>query len=84
MQTPVVLPDVGAFPVRLSLWFAQPGDVVFEGDRLVEIVTCGATFDISAPATGRLAQRLAWPQDLLEPGQILGVLETEGPPIHRH
>jgi pyruvate/2-oxoglutarate dehydrogenase complex dihydrolipoamide acyltransferase (E2) component len=78
MQTPVTLPDVGASPVRLSLWFAEPGDFVFEGDRLVEVVACGATFDVSAPTTGRLTQRLAWPRDVLQPGQVLGVVESAG------
>jgi pyruvate/2-oxoglutarate dehydrogenase complex dihydrolipoamide acyltransferase (E2) component len=77
MRTPVLLPDVGAHPVRLSLWFAVPGDTVFAGDRLVEVVVAGATFDVSAPATGRLIERLAWPRDVLEPGQVLGVVESE-------
>jgi pyruvate/2-oxoglutarate dehydrogenase complex dihydrolipoamide acyltransferase (E2) component len=71
------MPDVGAAPIRLSLWFAGPGDPVFAGDRLVEIVVAGATFDVSAPATGRLLERHAWPRDLLEPGQVLGVVESE-------
>jgi pyruvate/2-oxoglutarate dehydrogenase complex dihydrolipoamide acyltransferase (E2) component len=77
MRTPVLLPDLGAAPVRLSLWFAEPGDAVFEGDRLVEVVTAGATFDVAAPATGRLVERHAWPRDLLTPGQVLGVVEAE-------
>lgn len=77
MQTPIILPELGAEPVRLSLWFAAPGDLVFEGDRLVEVLMAGATFDVSAPATGRLLERRAWPRDLLRPGQILGVMESE-------
>ena len=77
MKRPVLLPDLGAAPVRLSLWFADPGDAVFEGDRLVEVLTAGATFDVPAPATGRLLERRAWPRDLLTPGQILGVVEEE-------
>ena len=77
MRRTIVLPEVGAAPVRLSLWFAAPGDLVFEGDRLVEVVVAGATFDVSAPATGRLIERHAWPRDLLTPGQVLGVLESE-------
>jgi pyruvate/2-oxoglutarate dehydrogenase complex dihydrolipoamide acyltransferase (E2) component len=77
MRTPVLLPDLGAAPVRLSLWFSTPGDLVFEGDRLVEVIVSGATFDVSAPATGRLIERHAWPRDLLTPGQVLGVLESE-------
>jgi pyruvate/2-oxoglutarate dehydrogenase complex dihydrolipoamide acyltransferase (E2) component len=75
MGTPVVLPDLGAAPVRLSLWFADVGDTVYEGDRLVEVLAAGATFDVPAPVTGRLVERHAWPRDLLTPGQVLGVLE---------
>src|SRR5437588_12770502 len=75
MHTPVLLPDLGAASVRLSLWFAQPGDLVFEGERLVEVVAAGATFDVPAPATGRLVERHAWPRDVLTPGQLLGMVE---------
>jgi pyruvate/2-oxoglutarate dehydrogenase complex dihydrolipoamide acyltransferase (E2) component len=81
MLTPIILPDLGAAPVRLSLWFSKPGDVVFEGDRLVEVVVAGASFDVSAPATGRLIERRAWPRDLLAPGQVLGVMEAEASEI---
>jgi pyruvate/2-oxoglutarate dehydrogenase complex dihydrolipoamide acyltransferase (E2) component len=76
MRTPVTLPDLGAAPVRLSLWFAAPGDVVFEGDRLAEVLVAGATFDVSAPATGRLIERCVWRDDVLTPGQVLGVVEA--------
>ena len=76
MRTPIVLPDLGTAPVVLSLWFAGVGDTVFEGERLVEVQVAGATFDVSAPATGKLLERLAWPRDELQPGQVLGVLET--------
>ncbi len=77
MSTPVVLPELGTAPVVLSLWFAGVGDTVFEGERLVEVLIAGATFDVSAPASGKLVERLAWPRDVLEPGQVLGVLESE-------
>jgi pyruvate/2-oxoglutarate dehydrogenase complex dihydrolipoamide acyltransferase (E2) component len=77
MRTPVVLPDLGAAPVALSLWFAGVGDSVFEGERLVEVLASGATFDVSAPVSGKLVERLAWPGDVLRPGQVLGILELE-------
>jgi pyruvate/2-oxoglutarate dehydrogenase complex dihydrolipoamide acyltransferase (E2) component len=77
MQTPVILPELGAAPVRLSVWFADPGDWVFEGDRLVEVLVGGATFDVPAPATGRLADRIVWPNDPLVPGQVLGMVEVD-------
>lgn len=77
MQTSVILPEFGAAPVFLSVWFADPGDFVYEGDRLVEVVVEGATFDVSSPATGRLVARHVQPDDRIVTGQVLGIVETE-------
>jgi pyruvate/2-oxoglutarate dehydrogenase complex dihydrolipoamide acyltransferase (E2) component len=77
MRAEIVLPDVGAAPVSLSVWFVAPGEAVYEGDRLVEVLAGGATFDVSAPATGRLAEKHALPNDVLTPGQVLGVMEVD-------
>jgi pyruvate/2-oxoglutarate dehydrogenase complex dihydrolipoamide acyltransferase (E2) component len=74
---PVLLPDLGADSVRLSVWFADPGDRVYEGDRLVEVRLGGATFDVPAPATGRLAERRAFPNDRLAPRQVLGIVTPD-------
>lgn len=79
MQAEIVLPELGAGPVVLSLWFADPGDLVFTGDRLVEVLVDGATFDVAAPATGRLAEKRAFPDDRLSPGQVLGMVEVQEP-----
>ncbi|MFO0809559.1 MAG: hypothetical protein U0746_13120, partial [Gemmataceae bacterium] len=64
-------------PVRVSVWFADPSDLVYEGDRLVEVLVGGATFDVSAPATGRLVAKLALPGDVVAPEQVLGTLATD-------
>jgi pyruvate/2-oxoglutarate dehydrogenase complex dihydrolipoamide acyltransferase (E2) component len=77
MPTEITLPELGAAPVWLSVWFADLGDPVYEGDRLVEVLVGGATFDVSAPATGRLAEKRALPNDRIEPGQVLGLLDVE-------
>jgi pyruvate/2-oxoglutarate dehydrogenase complex dihydrolipoamide acyltransferase (E2) component len=74
---PIVLPDLGVPVARLSVWFAEPGDPVYEGDRIVEVRIGGATFDVSAPATGRLSQRFALPPDEVRPQQVLGEVSTE-------
>ena len=81
MQAPIILPEIGAAPVRLSVWFAAVGDEVFEGDRLVEVLVDGATFDVPAPASGRLAVQHSFPDDDLIAGQTLGLLEVadDGP-----
>jgi pyruvate/2-oxoglutarate dehydrogenase complex dihydrolipoamide acyltransferase (E2) component len=76
MQAEIRLPELGAAPVVLSVWFADPGDMVYEGDRLVEVRAGSATFDVAAPATGRLAERLQLPNDPLETGQVLGLVDV--------
>jgi pyruvate/2-oxoglutarate dehydrogenase complex dihydrolipoamide acyltransferase (E2) component len=75
MQAHVILPELGAAAAFLSAWFADPGDLVYEGDRLVEVRVAGATFDVSAPATGRLLEKHVYPDQPLATGQVLGVLE---------
>jgi pyruvate/2-oxoglutarate dehydrogenase complex dihydrolipoamide acyltransferase (E2) component len=79
MPAEVILPDLGTAPgqlITLSVWFADEGDLVYEGDRLVEVLIAGATFDVAAPATGRVAEILAYPDDELQPGAVLGLVET--------
>jgi pyruvate/2-oxoglutarate dehydrogenase complex dihydrolipoamide acyltransferase (E2) component len=76
MQTPVHLPDLGAAMIRVSLWYVDAGDLVYEGDRLLEVLTAGATFDVAAPVTGRLVECHVWPSDCLQPGQLLGIMEA--------
>ena len=61
----------------LSLWFADTGDEVFAGDRLVEVLVNGASFDVSCPATGRLIEKLAYPDEPLTEGQVLGLVESD-------
>lgn len=77
MRAPITLPELGAAEARVSAWFAEPGDWVCEGDRLVEVLIEGATFDVAAPATGRLAERLSLPADRVVTGQVLGAIELE-------
>jgi pyruvate/2-oxoglutarate dehydrogenase complex dihydrolipoamide acyltransferase (E2) component len=77
MRRPIILPDLGVRSAVLSVWFVNPGDRVYAGDRLVEILAGGATFDVSSPATGRLLEKLALPDDSLQTGQILGVVQEE-------
>jgi pyruvate/2-oxoglutarate dehydrogenase complex dihydrolipoamide acyltransferase (E2) component len=77
MQTPIILPDLGADVIRLSVWFVDPGDRVYEGDRVVEVLSNGATFDVASPVTGRFIEKKAHADDPLVPGQLLGIVEVE-------
>ena len=74
MHAPIILPDLSADKVVVSVWFADAGDTVYEGDRLVEVLIDGSTFDVSSPATGRLLEKHVFPDQELTPGQVLGLL----------
>ncbi len=77
MHVEIVLPELGAAPLRLSYWFAEPGEEVFEGDRLIEVLVNGATFDVPAPSTGRLIEQRVLADEPLQPGQVLGIVEAD-------
>src|SRR6476661_8868978 len=73
----VILPDLGTgpdVPIIVSHWFAARGEVVWEGDRLVEVLVGPATFDVPAPATGRLAEIRGREDDRVAPGAVLGLV----------
>ncbi len=75
---PITLPNLGADRASFSHWYVGPGDPVFEGDRVAEVLIPGATFDVAAPVDGILVERLVLPNDRLAPGQVLGLIRGEG------
>lgn len=77
MEMDVILPDLSVSSVRLSVWFADEGEPVFAGDRLVEVLLDGATFDVAAPATGRLVTKRVLPDAEIYTGDVLGVVQVE-------
>ena len=77
MKTAVTLPDLGTPRVTFSLWYVRVGDRVIEGDRVAEVLIPGATVDVHASVSGTLAEQLAFPNDALAAGQVLGWIESE-------
>ena len=80
----VVLPELGTDPdepIVVSHWFVSRGEEVWEGDRLVELLVGPATFDVSAPRSGRLAEIRGLEDDRVCPGTVLGMLAVrdDGP-----
>jgi pyruvate/2-oxoglutarate dehydrogenase complex dihydrolipoamide acyltransferase (E2) component len=81
----VVLPDLGTgpdTPIVISHWFAARGDRVWEGERLVEVLVGPATFDVSSPASGRLAEIHGWEDDRVVAGAVLGLVATADDDAH--
>jgi pyruvate/2-oxoglutarate dehydrogenase complex dihydrolipoamide acyltransferase (E2) component len=76
----VILPDLGTgpdVPIVVSYWFATPGQLVWEGERLVEILAGPATVDVPAPVTGRLVEIRGQEDDRVEPGSVLALIAAE-------
>ncbi len=78
-RIPIRVPEVGLEPeceVQVSMWFARPGELVLEGDRLVELLAEDVTFDVTAPVTGRVVEILRDVDEPVEPGETIGWLEA--------
>ena len=77
MRSPVVVPEVGAARPTLSVWYVRPGERVYAGDRVAELLLGVATFDVPAPCSGLFVERVARPDDPVAPGQVLGYIEED-------
>jgi pyruvate/2-oxoglutarate dehydrogenase complex dihydrolipoamide acyltransferase (E2) component len=76
MRESIIVPDLGMASVKLSVWYVKPGETLFAGDRVVELLLGSATFDIVAAHSGTLLEQYAWPEDQLTTGQMLGSIEV--------
>jgi pyruvate/2-oxoglutarate dehydrogenase complex dihydrolipoamide acyltransferase (E2) component len=77
---PVTVPDLGLpadEPIQISCWLVRRGETVVTGDRLVELLIGEITFDIPAPASGKLADIRAHADEPVSPGAILGHVMEE-------
>lgn len=74
----VRVPDLGDVgDVVVVEWLKSAGDVVADGDDLVEVETEKTAFVIPAPVSGRVGTITAEAGDRLRVGELLGNIETE-------
>jgi len=73
----VALPPLaeGVTKATISYSYVKKGDVVKEGDNLLELVTDKATFNLPAPQSGTVADVFFNEGDQVEVGQTLVHLE---------
>jgi pyruvate/2-oxoglutarate dehydrogenase complex dihydrolipoamide acyltransferase (E2) component len=73
------LPDlgVGNDELKVSCWLADLGDTIDEGDRIVEILLDGVTFDVVAESSGTLVHIERALDAVVRAGDVLGWLEPE-------
>ena len=78
---PITLPDLGTHgeSVRISAWLVDVGQTVIAGDRVVEVLVPGITFDLEAGKTGELVEVCRAVDAIVNPGDILGWIPCEAP-----
>lgn len=75
------LPDVGEglSEGEIVHWHVAPGDTVKADQIMVDVQTDKAVVEIPAPVAGTIKTLGAKPGDILPIGQVLAVIETDGP-----
>jgi pyruvate/2-oxoglutarate dehydrogenase complex dihydrolipoamide acyltransferase (E2) component len=68
---------IGQQAVRVSAWLAEVGEDVEQGDRIVELLMSGMTFDLAAPVAGRLLAIEKHLDAAVLPGDVLGWIAPE-------
>ena len=78
MMYEVNLPDLGddtVTEVVVSCWLVDEGDVVTQGDDLVEVTTDKAAFNVPSPKSGTLVEILVSEGDTAGRDDVLCILE---------
>lgn len=61
--------------IVLANWLVDEGEHVDEGDVVCELMVTKVTFEVGAPASGKLVQR-AKAEDIVAVGALLGVISV--------
>ncbi|MFK7779059.1 MAG: lipoyl domain-containing protein [Gimesia sp.] len=79
MPTPILVPPIGCTNQNLivSLWLVRVGEQVIAGDRVVELLTPGITFDVESPCSGILSASECQSGTAVQEGKVLGWIEQE-------
>ena len=77
-MTNIILPELGdgITKATVAFWHAKPGDHVNIGDEIVEVVTDKATFNVEAPAAGKLFSISVVEGKESAVGSVLGIIES--------
>lgn len=78
MEVEIKLPELGeeAGEATVSFWIKGEGELVEEGEEVVEMITDKATFRVESPVKGRLKEIRAQEGEKVGSGGILAVVEA--------
>jgi len=79
MKLEVRLPSMGedaADEATVAYWPVEEGEVVHEGDDLVELTTDKAAFSVPCPKSGTLVEKVVEEGDEVAVGDLICILEV--------
>ncbi|MEO6875546.1 MAG: biotin/lipoyl-containing protein [Opitutaceae bacterium] len=81
MDLKMKMPDLATTDsaIKVIKWLVEPGQPIKRGQALLEVETDKATMEVECIATGIFKEGVAKVGDSLLAGQILAVIEIEGP-----
>jgi len=59
----------------VSEWHFDEGDLILQGERLLEVTTESDTHEIPCPGTGILIERMVEEEDVVHVGDVLCIIE---------
>ncbi|MCB9681902.1 MAG: 2-oxoglutarate dehydrogenase complex dihydrolipoyllysine-residue succinyltransferase [Alphaproteobacteria bacterium] len=82
MSVDVTIPQIGESisTVFISKWLKKPGDVVAEGDPVLELDSDKASMEVPAPGAGRIAELLVGEGDEVPIGAVVARIEAGDAP----
>lgn len=77
MRSPILVPQLGCAgqDLKFSLWLSRVGEQVVAGDRIVELLIPGVTFDVESPCSGIIVSCEYQPGATVREGCVLGWIE---------
>lgn len=79
-MVPILVPSLGIRPdqkILVSTWLVRPGEDVFEGDRVVELLMDEIVFDVPSPVSGKLARIAVDVDEKVCEGTVLGSITPD-------
>ncbi len=79
-QVEILLPKMGESVTEATIieWLKNEGDRIEEDEFIVNIATDKVDNEVPSPAEGVLVRKLFEKDDVVEVGQVIGIVETEG------